>query len=43
MALLENLGFVVEVNGQGKVVGQSIHAGTFTGKGTKVALELSRS
>ena len=43
IALLENLGFVVEVNGHGKVVGQSIHAGTFTGKGTKVALELSRS
>ena len=43
IALLENLGCVVEVYGHGKVVEQSMSAGAVIGKGTKVALELSRS
>jgi cell division protein FtsI (penicillin-binding protein 3) len=43
VALLENLGCEVEVNGHGQVVSQSMNAGVLIEKGTKVALKLSRS
>ena len=43
VALLENLGCEVVVKGNGKVVKQSMRAGTSLSKGLKVQLELSRS
>ncbi|QLC66043.1 transpeptidase family protein [Flavobacterium sp. LPB0248] len=41
IALLENLGLKVKVNGMGKVKNQSIQAGTSISKNTTIVLELS--
>ena len=41
IALLENLGLKVRVNGMGKVKNQSIQAGTSISKNTTIVLELS--
>ena len=41
IALLENLGLKVKVNGIGKVKNQSIQAGTSISKNTTIVLELS--
>jgi cell division protein FtsI (penicillin-binding protein 3) len=43
VALMENLGYEVLVNGNGKVVKQSISSGAAIKKGSQIELTLSRS